>query len=89
MKCPTCGGWTTVHETRGTRRRRECANGHRFSTEERVVGVMPGGRHQKWARNQAIRQDPRGASELARVHGISEAAIRQIRKGTRGGRLNA
>ncbi len=38
MKCPECGAWTEVKETRGPRRRRECANGHRFSTEEIVTG---------------------------------------------------
>ena len=37
MKCPTCGTWTVVKETRGTRRRRECANEHRFTTEEVVI----------------------------------------------------
>lgn len=42
MKCPHCKAWTFCLETRtrpnGIRRRRyECANGHRFSTEEKVV----------------------------------------------------
>lgn len=37
MKCPTCGTWTIVKETRGGRRRRECANEHRFTTEEVVI----------------------------------------------------
>jgi transcriptional regulator NrdR family protein len=42
MKCPVCGTWTTVKETRTRKtdgvvtRRYECANLHRFSTEERV-----------------------------------------------------
>ena len=40
MKCPTCGAWTRVLETRqGVNRRRECANGHRFSTQEVAVAV--------------------------------------------------
>lgn len=39
MKCPECGVWCMVMETRvrkdNTKRRRyECANGHRFTTEE-------------------------------------------------------
>lgn len=34
MKCPHCGVWTRTVETRGTRRRRECGNGHRFTTIE-------------------------------------------------------
>jgi transcriptional regulator NrdR family protein len=37
MKCPECGAWSTVKETRGNRRRRECANEHRFTTEEVVI----------------------------------------------------
>lgn len=36
--CPSCGKWTEVVTTRGTRggvyRRRECENGHRFTTYE-------------------------------------------------------
>lgn len=42
MKCPVCGTWTTVKETRTRKvdgvvtRRYECGNLHRFSTEERV-----------------------------------------------------
>ena len=34
MKCPECGRLTVVLETRGSRRRRACAKGHRFTTEE-------------------------------------------------------
>lgn len=41
MKCPHCDGWTEVRETRGDRRRRECANGHRFTTQEVVVVDLP------------------------------------------------
>ena len=37
MMCPVCGAQTIVVDTRGTRRRRECFNEHRFSTEEVVV----------------------------------------------------
>ena len=41
MKCPTCGAWSLVLDTRtkkeGMRRRRKCANGHRFVTVEAVV----------------------------------------------------
>jgi transcriptional regulator NrdR family protein len=37
MKCPTCGSWSTVVSTRDTKRRRECANEHRFTTKEVVV----------------------------------------------------
>lgn len=39
MKCPICNADSSVKETRnhGTRRRRECFNGHRFTTIEVVV----------------------------------------------------
>jgi len=42
MKCPTCGAWSLVKETRqsptfGHMRRRECANEHRFTTREILV----------------------------------------------------
>lgn len=42
MKCPECGVWTVVNEVRkseifGYRRRRECANGHKFTTQEVIV----------------------------------------------------
>ena len=40
MNCPICNAWTSVNETRNKKtyitRRRECANGHTFNTEERV-----------------------------------------------------
>jgi transcriptional regulator NrdR family protein len=35
MKCPNCKVWSFVLSTRkGVIRRRECANGHRFTTIE-------------------------------------------------------
>ena len=42
MKCPECGAWTVIKDTRksenfGYIRRRECANYHRFTTQETVV----------------------------------------------------
>ena len=42
MKCPECGAWTIVKDTRtqadNTKRRRiECANMHRFSTLETII----------------------------------------------------
>lgn len=45
MKCPECGVWVRVVETRsepdGSKRRRyECANLHRFTTRETIV-VIP------------------------------------------------
>jgi len=38
--CP-CGAWTRVLSTRmGKIRRRECANSHRFYTEETILGPL-------------------------------------------------
>lgn len=42
MKCPTCSAWTSVLETRqksdgSVYRRYECANLHRFTTNERPL----------------------------------------------------
>jgi len=46
MKCPFCNAPTDVLETRDVTRRRECFNGHRFTTVEtlkppRVRKVSP------------------------------------------------
>ena len=37
VKCPECGAWTDVIGSREGKRRRECGNGHRFSTKEIVI----------------------------------------------------
>ena len=42
MKCPECGAWTIIMRSKespifGYTRRRECANEHRFTTQERVI----------------------------------------------------
>lgn len=45
MKCPHCGAWTAVRETRQVdrghtlRRTRECGNGHRFQTFEVLAPI--------------------------------------------------
>jgi len=46
MKCPICGTWTLIKETRmrndNTKRRRyECANLHKFNTLEQFVEQLP------------------------------------------------
>lgn len=48
MKCPTCGAWTEVKDTRHqrdmmTKRYRLCANNHRFQTVEMPArqGITP------------------------------------------------
>jgi len=42
MKCPVCGAWTLIKDTRKTadnqkKRRYECANEHRFNTLETIL----------------------------------------------------
>jgi len=37
MNCPECGAWSSVKQTEMPRRRRECANGHRFTTQETCI----------------------------------------------------
>lgn len=96
MKCHICGAWTIVKETRespivGIRRRRECGNGHLFTTIEVLPAVVSKrdlrgnmraakASAARWQRDDSIRRDPRSATQLAKVWGISEARVRQIRK---------
>ena len=51
MNCPQCGVWssvvTTINKQSHVQRRRECANGHKFSTEERVVPAKKHGGDRK------------------------------------------
>lgn len=90
MKCPHCGAWTNVLDTRATRRRRECANGHRFATVEVVPSVVNAKdyrahlrgaalRAKNWVRDRRVADDPRGSTAIARELGLSEARVRQIR----------
>ncbi len=89
MTCPQCGAWTLVKETRTRKptntvvRRYECANGHRFTTEERVRdellrrvrGVQPGqelpSESRQGGKNRTPVSDARGAAADA------VAAVRQ------------
>jgi hypothetical protein len=42
MKCPACDAQTEVIYKTGPRRRRQCRNGHRFTTNEAITsGVRP------------------------------------------------
>jgi transcriptional regulator NrdR family protein len=61
VKCPQCGAWTDVLETRSPRRRRECANGHRFTTIE-----LPDNEAASYLAEQAARRDRylRGKAKL-------------------------
>lgn len=67
MKCPFCNAWTDVRETRDGRRRRGCANGHRFSTQE--VVVMDSGKRAK-AIADAVVLKGMTTKQAAELHGI-------------------
>ena len=46
MKCPECGAWVQIKETRKQEdntklRRYECGNLHRFKTVEQIVSKTP------------------------------------------------
>lgn len=81
MKCPLCGAWSTVHETREMhgvpRRRRECANHHKFWTLEIVEGTTA--QAKKALRNAEMLQaysELRNASAVARRFGVTEGTVR-------------
>lgn len=98
MNCPRCGAYSAVLETRAgplgtTRRRRECANMHRFVTFEVLPQVLTaaGANAEKtyravkarvatWLRNAKIVKDPRPAAVVADEHGITGTMVRNIRK---------
>lgn len=101
MKCPKCGVWSSVLETREstnytTKRRRECANGHRFTTVElhsnvaNNVGskiaqyaVAMANRIAQWKKELIIVAESRGYGKTratARKHGITPGRVRQIRR---------
>ena len=104
MKCPTCGAWSNVLDTRDgphetTKRRRECANGHRFYTFEMLAPARNPGSMQRavktvqsqrarWQRNQQIRRNPDGLTraEMALQMGLTEGAVRDIQHGYKGKR---
>lgn len=47
MKCQHCSAWTRVVDSRRERRRRECGNGHRFSTVEVATSMLAFMQHQR------------------------------------------
>lgn len=95
MNCGKCGAWSSVAETRKVdggltlRRRRTCANGHRFTTYE-VAGpsalparatIRAATKRATFAKRNALivracktRPNTRVAAEF----GITEARVRQI-----------
>ena len=98
MKCPRCGATSDVAETRPgahhtTRRRRECHNGHRFTTVEihgpAFSNVAPrvaqyaqamSNRITRWMRDMRIAKDPRPSRQVAQELGVNDSRVRQIRR---------
>ena len=97
MNCPTCDSWSSVLETRdgehgATKRRRECANGHRFSSVEiasisytrarpsilRSIETIQA-RIGRWKRNAAIARDPRPTRDVALESGLHLSEVNKIR----------
>jgi transcriptional regulator NrdR family protein len=97
MKCPQCGAATAVLETRpehagiALRRRRQCPHGHKFNTQEVVVGVTIGRIKKQWAAAKAkdalakrdaeiVRRIKAGEKRymLAEEYGLSPASITRI-----------
>ena len=75
MKCPTCGAWSLVKQTKksptfGYTRRRECANEHRFTTQEVIVP------------QEAIDEERRTniANNLERLESIRASRPKAVRK---------
>lgn len=99
MKCPVCGAWSEVLDTRegqneSVKRRRQCGNGHRFNTLE----VYPTTLHMQavdstaraiskrralWRRDQVIRADNRLQALIAAEHGLTRSQVVRIKRGTR------
>ena len=97
MRCPICDSWTSVLETREgehctTKRRRECANGHRFGSVEVTTSMYsharPAMQHSitailrriaRWKRDEAIVRDPRSGPALALALGLEVSGIQKIR----------
>ena len=75
MKCPICGAWTLVKQTKksptfGYTRRRECANEHRFTTKEVIVP------------QEAIDEERRTniANNLERLESLRAGKPKRVRK---------
>lgn len=97
MKCPICGAWSSVIETRenikreSTRRRRKCANEHKFWTLEVFPGfINPEAAKRcligveksraRWVRDQAIRRDSRTPRELVPIYNLHIDQLRRIKR---------
>lgn len=77
MKCPECGVWVRVVETRNgpdntKRRRYECANLHRFTTVESVVEtIVQNFQPTKKEKVDVLKQALKEASKL-KLKGVSK-----------------
>lgn len=78
MKCPQCGAWSRVLETRTDIRVRECANEHRWRTREVLVVALE--KPDLQARNAAIRADARRIKVIAAAYGLSVKTIWSIKR---------
>lgn len=86
MKCPTCQAATKMIETREPRRRRECLNGHRFSSVEillvkgqTVDEMIAEGQkkldEQEFAERVAMAKAPGRAEDVANAYGVSPTTV--------------
>lgn len=82
MRCPECGAHTDVLETRDTRRRRQCFNGHRFTTEETAVPE----RTRDW---REVAAHPGRAVDVASKYGASVNTVYVYRSRLRDERRSA
>lgn len=75
MKCPLCGTWSAVIDSRIPMRRRECANGHRFTTEE----ILNDRTMRLNLRDEQILADERPQRLIAADHGLSINQVSAIK----------
>jgi transcriptional regulator NrdR family protein len=103
MRCPHCGTWSEVLDTRmpkdgmTNRRRRQCANGHRFATREIYEPVFCTAKARQadftetaqrrialFERNANIRKRLAAGDrpkDIAAEHGISTSSVSLIARG--------
>jgi transcriptional regulator NrdR family protein len=86
VKCPTCGVWSSILETRelieGLRRRRECANHHRFTTYETVVvdKSRKGGHGKKELIIADLKEGLLSMVAIAEKHGVNRRAVTYVKE---------
>lgn len=88
MRCPRCGAWSSVEETRvsdpsfKTKRRRLCANGHLFTTYEVLPAMLASTRDQRAtirAARASITQHKRNQAIIQALRaGASAAAVAHV-----------